>query len=184
MEPWSPSWTNGLGITAWTVFASGSAATRRASGSVHFWRTNSTTDEVVRMVKEVLKAKKLRREQAEARLLTIDKIADKLYPDNVADRLDNDRLRRMMAGLEKESAGLKVTLAELSATSPTGRASAFSASSLARCPRNLSGNFHPQQELREMMRQPGLPEICVSADHCNTKTSKSLRWRRNTTECT
>lgn len=42
----------------------------------------------------------------------------KLYLDNAEGRLDDDRLRRMMADLEKESAGLKATLAELSAVSP------------------------------------------------------------------
>ena len=67
---------------------------------------------------EVLKAKKLQREQAEARLLTIDKMVGKLYLDNAEGRLDDDRLRRMMADLEKESAGLKATLAELSVVSP------------------------------------------------------------------
>ena len=86
-----------------------------------------TDDQMERMVKEalkrfgseeVLKAKKLQREQAEARLLTIDKMVGKLYLDNAEGRLDDDRLRRMMADLEKESAGLKAALAELSAVSP------------------------------------------------------------------
>lgn len=67
---------------------------------------------------EARKAKKLRREQAEARLLTIDKMVGKLYLDNAEGRLDDDRLRRMVADLEKETAGLKTTLAELSAVSP------------------------------------------------------------------
>ena len=86
-----------------------------------------TDDQMERMVKEalkrfgseeVLKAKKLQREQAEARLLTIDKMVGKLYLDNAEGRLDDDRLRRMMADLEKESAGLKATLTELSVASP------------------------------------------------------------------
>lgn len=50
--------------------------------------------------------------------MTIDKMVGKLYLDNAEGRLDNDRLRRMMADLEKESAGLKATLAELSVVSP------------------------------------------------------------------
>ena len=86
-----------------------------------------TDDQMEKMVREapkrfgseeVLKSKKLQREQAEARLLTIDKMAGKLYLDNAGGRLDDDRLRRMVADLEKESAGLKATLAELSVVSP------------------------------------------------------------------
>ena len=61
-----------------------------------------TDGQMERMVKEalnrfgsneVLKAKKLQREQAEARLLTIDKMAGKLYLDNAEGCLDDDRLR-------------------------------------------------------------------------------------------
>ena len=63
------------------------------------------------------KAKKLRREQAEARMGTIDRIVTKLYTDNAEGRLDDERLRRMVAELEKESAGLKAEIAELSAPS-------------------------------------------------------------------
>ena len=86
-----------------------------------------TDDQMEQMVKEalkrfgseeVLKAKKLQRERAEARLLTIDKMVGKLYLDNAEGRLDDDRLRRVVADLERESAGLKATLAELSAASP------------------------------------------------------------------
>lgn len=62
---------------------------------------------------ENLKAVKLQREQAEARLSTIDKIVTKLYTDNAAGLLDDDRLRRMVADLERESAGLQTTLATL-----------------------------------------------------------------------
>ena len=63
------------------------------------------------------KAKKLRREQIAARMGTIDKIVTKLYTDNAEGRLDDERLRRMVAELEKESAGLKAELAELSVPS-------------------------------------------------------------------
>ena len=63
------------------------------------------------------KAKELRREQAEARISTIDRIVTKLYTDNAEGRLDDERLRRMVAELEKESAGLKAELRELSAPS-------------------------------------------------------------------
>ena len=86
-----------------------------------------TDDQMEQMVKEalkrfgnaeVLKAKKLQWEQAEARLLIIDKMVGKLYLDNAEGRLDDERLWRMMADLERESAGLKATLAELRAASP------------------------------------------------------------------
>ncbi len=82
-----------------------------------------TDEQIDAMVKEALtrfgsddalKARKLQQEQAEARLLTIDKIVTKLYTDNAEGRLDDDRLQRMIADLEKESAGLKAVLAELS----------------------------------------------------------------------
>ncbi len=62
---------------------------------------------------EKLKAVKLQREQAEARLSTIDRIVTKLYTDNAAGDLDDERLRRMVAELEKESAGLQTLLSTL-----------------------------------------------------------------------
>ena len=67
---------------------------------------------------ENLKTRQLRKEQAEARIGAIDKIVTKLYTDNAEGKLDDDRLSRMVADLEKESAGLKATLEELSAPSP------------------------------------------------------------------
>ena len=68
--------------------------------------------------KENLQARKMKRERAEARVATIDKIVTKLYTDNAAGKLDDDRLSRMVGDLERESAGLKATLEELSAPSP------------------------------------------------------------------
>lgn len=59
-----------------------------------------------------IKAKKLQKEQAEARLLTIDKVVAKLYTDNAEGRLDDERLRHMVGDLEKESAGLRSLLSE------------------------------------------------------------------------
>ena len=67
---------------------------------------------------ENLKTQHLKKERAEARLTTIDKIVTKLYTDNAMGKLDDDRLSRMVADLEKESAGLKVTLEELNAPGP------------------------------------------------------------------
>ena len=61
---------------------------------------------------ETRKAKKLQREQAQTRLLTIDKIVTKLYTDNAEGRLDDERLHRLVGDLEKESAGLRVLLDE------------------------------------------------------------------------
>ena len=68
--------------------------------------------------KESLKIRKLKKERAETRVATIDKIIAKLYTDNAAGKLDDDRLERMVCDLEKESAGLKSTLEELSIPSP------------------------------------------------------------------
>lgn len=65
-----------------------------------------------------LQAKKLQKEKAEARLSTIDRIVTKLYTDNAEGRLDDDRLARMVADLERESAGLKTLLGELNTPSP------------------------------------------------------------------
>ena len=79
--------------------------------------------EAVRRVgsKESLKTRQMKKERAEARITAIDKIVTKLYTDNAAGKLDDDRLNRMVAGLEKESAGLKAALEELNAPSPAQR---------------------------------------------------------------
>ncbi len=70
---------------------------------------------------ESLKTRQLKKERAEARVATIDKIVTKLYTDNAAGKLDDDRLSRMVGDLERESAGLKTTLEELNAPSPAQR---------------------------------------------------------------
>lgn len=72
--------------------------------------------------KENLQARKMKRERAEARIATIDKIVTKLYTDNATGKLDDDRLNRMVGDLERESAGLKATLEELGAPSPAQEA--------------------------------------------------------------
>ena len=66
-------------------------------------------------------ARRRRAEQAEARMRTIDKIIARLYTDNAEGRLDDDRLRRMTAELERESAGLKAELTALTAPSPADK---------------------------------------------------------------
>ncbi len=63
--------------------------------------------------KEPAQNRKLQREKAQARLLTIDKIVAKLYTDNAEGKLDDDRLSRMVEELERESAGLKRSLTDL-----------------------------------------------------------------------
>lgn len=86
--------------------------------------TGREAEELVREVirrsggEDNLQAKKLQKEKAQARLSTIDKIVTKLYTDNAEGRLDDDRLSRMVADLERESAGLKAVLEELNAPSP------------------------------------------------------------------
>lgn len=81
-----------------------------------------TDKQVEALVKEALrraganenpKVLRQKREKIEARIGTIDKIVTKLYTDNAAGDLDDDRLRRMVADLEKESAGLQAALDSL-----------------------------------------------------------------------
>ena len=81
--------------------------------------TDEGIDELVKAALEssgnadMLKAKKAQLQAAEARLLTIDKMVGKLYADNAEGRIDDDRLRRMVSDLEKESVTLKSTIAQL-----------------------------------------------------------------------
>lgn len=86
-----------------------------------------TDDEVHNMIDDIFRqdaqadakeARKLRLEMAKARMLTIDKMVTKLYTDNAEGRLDDDRLSRMVADLEKESASLTASIAELSQGHP------------------------------------------------------------------
>ena len=55
-------------------------------------------------------AQQARLQQAQARLLTIDKIVTKLYTDNAEGKLDDDRLARMVQALEQESASHKAVI--------------------------------------------------------------------------
>lgn len=81
-----------------------------------------TDKQVEALVKEALrraganenpKALRQKREKIEARIGTIDKIVTKLYTDNAESRLDDERLQRMVADLEKESVGLQAALDSL-----------------------------------------------------------------------
>ena len=56
--------------------------------------------------------KKLQWEKATARLKTIDKMITKLYTDNAEGRLDDIRLSKMVADLEREAKGLNEMLTE------------------------------------------------------------------------
>ena len=59
------------------------------------------------------KAKALKKEKAMARLKTIDKVVTKLYTDNAEGKLDDDRLARMVADLEREAGTLNTSLTQL-----------------------------------------------------------------------
>ena len=71
--------------------------------------------------KSALEVRKARLDAANARMLTIDKIVTKLYTDNAEGKLDDERLNRMVAELEKESVALKTTIAELSQENPESK---------------------------------------------------------------
>ncbi len=58
-------------------------------------------------------ARQSRLQQAQSRLLTIDKIVTKLYTDNAEGKRDDDRLTRMVQTLEQESASHQATIDEL-----------------------------------------------------------------------
>lgn len=71
--------------------------------------------------KSALEVRKARLDAANARMLTIDKIVTKLYTDHAEGKLDDERLSRMVADLEKESVALKTTIAELSQENPESK---------------------------------------------------------------
>ena len=86
-----------------------------------------TNDEIDRLVENVVaaeqsesavKARKLRLEKIGARLTQIDAIIRKLYQDNAAGSLSDDRLRTMVMDLELESRRLKQERSELDIPDP------------------------------------------------------------------
>lgn len=86
-----------------------------------------TDDEIDRLVESVvkeeraessMKARKLRLEKIDARLTQIDAIIRKLYQDNAAGSLSDDRLRTMVMDLELESRRLKQERSELDIPDP------------------------------------------------------------------
>lgn len=64
------------------------------------------------------KARQTQLEKSKARILTIDKIVAKLYGDNADGKIDDERLERMVAELERESAILRDAVAQLCAQQP------------------------------------------------------------------
>ena len=79
-------------------------------------------EEIDALVKEALRRvgiqrdsnlPKAQKESAQARIAVIDRIISKLYADNASGHLDDDRLRRMVSQLERESAGLQALLNDL-----------------------------------------------------------------------
>jgi len=130
-----------------------------------------------RKVKDVLRSK---REKIEARIGTIDKIVTKLYPDNAAGDLDDDRLRRMVADLEKESAGLQAALDSLTISRSAGEIESSYAnfSSLAReytQIQELDRETLPTFVERIEIGSKKYPEGTVKATHRNQPYRQSIR---------
>ncbi len=62
--------------------------------------------------------RRIQKERAEQRLITIDRMISKMYMDNAEGRITDDRLNRMTADLENEAQGLEELLAELNVDDP------------------------------------------------------------------
>ena len=82
-----------------------------------------TDDEIQAMVEDIIGKRtrntdseltRKQKEKAEARLETINRIITKLYFDNAEGTLDDVRLKTMVSEMEKESAGLRKTIEDLS----------------------------------------------------------------------
>lgn len=73
------------------------------------------TDAAVRQVtsEDVLKARQEKLKRSKDRLAAIDKIITKLYNDNAAGKLSDDRLDKMVGEFQEEAAQLTLTVAEL-----------------------------------------------------------------------
>ena len=147
-----------------------------------------TDKQVEAMVKEALrraganenqKVLRQKREKIEARIGTIDKIVNKLYTDNAAGDLDDDRLRRMVADLEKESVGLQATLDSLTSRSAEEIESSYA---------NFFSLARAYTQIQELDRETLLtfverieigpkkyPEGTVKATHRNQPYRQSIR---------
>lgn len=88
----------------------------------------SMDDEAIaEMVREIIEKKynavnlqqrQIQKERSIARLNTIDKIITKLYTDNAVGKIDDERLERMVAELERESINLNAMIEDLSEEHP------------------------------------------------------------------
>lgn len=121
-----------------------------------------------------------KREKIETRIATIDKIVTKLYTDNAEGNLDDDRLRRMVADLEKESVGLQAELDSLIVS----RSAAEIESNYA----NFFALAHSYTQIQELNRETLLtfvekievgpkeyPDGIVKATHRNQSYRQSIR---------
>ncbi len=61
---------------------------------------------------------KIQKERAEARLTVIDRMVSKMYLDNAEGNMSDERLKRVVADLEKEAKGLEAQLAALNIPDP------------------------------------------------------------------
>lgn len=84
-------------------------------------------DEIAGMVHEIINrelgddnqnSSRIERDKAKTRLSTIDRIITKLYTDNAEGTLDDNRLRIMVADLEREAKSLNLLVSELDRPNP------------------------------------------------------------------
>ena len=84
-------------------------------------------DEIAGMVHEIINRElgddnqnsaRIERDKAKTRLSTIDRIITKLYTDNAEGTLDDNRLRIMVADLEREAKSLNLLVSELDRPNP------------------------------------------------------------------
>ncbi len=84
-------------------------------------------DEIAGMVNEIINRElgddnhnsaRIERDKAKTRLSTIDRIITKLYTDNAEGTLDDNRLRIMVADLEREAKSLNLLVSELDRPNP------------------------------------------------------------------
>lgn len=86
-------------------------------------------DEIAGMVNEIINRElgddnhnsaRIERDKAKTRLSTIDRIITKLYTDNAEGTLDDNRLRIMVADLEREAKSLNLLVSELDRSKSRG----------------------------------------------------------------
>lgn len=127
-----------------------------------------------------VKSRQTRLEKTRTRLLTIDKIVTKLYTDNAEGRIDDDRLRRMVAELEKESTGLTVAVTDLSQDFPADNAEESFKKFFALAKRFMYIDVLDRDTLLTFVERievgpKQLPEGIEKASHHNTPYVQSIR---------